>query len=193
MKTLLYITVAALLAMPSTATKETQGHPRYTALFCPEEWVFLVGDGATDMKGNCAACGKYPLELEVRNLPWFWCTTQRLWLEEPCKENPLRHCDTAEESIAAVTRPGPTLLHAFYCPEHRTFNGVKLPLVGVMVCPENGKPMAAVWATQRAWYWCTLEGLWAMVPCPMNPVKHCCAKSEGLLLATPELGPYAKP
>jgi hypothetical protein len=192
MRKLLLLPLAAALLLPLAATTSPLQAPSYTALFCPEEWIFLLGGGATDMKGNCAACGKYPLELEVQQQPWFWCTTQRRWLQEPCKENFLRHCDLAEESVAVVTRPGPGLLRAFYCPEHRSFNGVKLPLVGVTVCAENGKPMAWAWATSRTWFWCELEGVWAAAPCPMNPVKHCCARHEGLLLATPETGPYAQ-
>ena len=189
MKTLLYITCAALLAMPSTATKETS---RYTALFCPECWTYLYGPGSTNMMGNCAACGKYPLEMEVRNMKWFWCGSQHHWLEETCKEDPLRHCCTLWESMAAVTRPGPELARTFYCPEHRSFTGMRLPLLQVMVCTQGGKPMLTVCAARRAWYWCKMEGVWASTPCSMDKVKHCCAKYEGLLLATPEPGPIAK-
>jgi hypothetical protein len=143
------------------------------------------------MKGDCAACGKYPLELEVRNLKWYWCGTQHLWLEESCKESPLRHCCKPGESMAILARPGPELARAFYCPEHRSFSGVKLPLLQVLVCAQDGKPMVSTWAAQRAWFWCSMEGLWAAAPCPMDGAKHCCAKRGGSLLATPELGPYA--
>src|SRR5436189_3437881 len=101
MKTLLYLTVGVILAMPSTATRETPATSRYTALFCPECWTYLYGPGSTNMMGNCAACGKYPLELEVRTMKWFWCDTQHLWLEEACNEAALRHCCTRWESMAA--------------------------------------------------------------------------------------------
>jgi len=193
MKTLLYLTLGAFLALPAMAPEETPADTRYTALFCPECWTYLHGPGATNMMGNCAACGKYPLELEVRNMKWFWCGTQLRWLEEACPQNPLRHCCARWESMAAVTRPGPELHRTSYCPEHRSFHGVRMPLVQVMVCAQGGKPMTAAWAVHRAWYWCGTEGFWAATPCPMEKVKHCCAKYEGLLLATPETGPIARP
>ena len=192
MKTLLTLTLGVFMVLPSTATRETPASSRYMALFCPECWTYLYGPGSTNMMGNCAACGKYPLELEVRTMKWFWCGTQNLWLAEACNEAALRHCCTRWESMAAVTRPGPGLHRSFYCPEHRRFAGMRLPLLQLMVCPEGGKPMATAWAARRAWYWCGMEGTWAATPCPEEKVQHCCVKFEGLLLATPESGPLAR-
>lgn len=188
MRRILYPALLAFLVLPSSAQSKA---PRYSVLFCPEEWVYLVGDGATDLKGNCSACGKLPIDLEVRNRMWFWCGTLKVWLEKPCAENAARHCDVPEESIALVAGPGPNLLPAWYCPEHRSFNGVRLPLLDLMVCAENGKPMVQAWTARRAWYWCAMEGVWAAVPCPMHPLKGCCEKREGLLLSAPEPGPLA--
>jgi len=193
MRKLLFLTLGALLLLSTSATPSAPARSPYTTRFCPECWMYLVGPGDLTMKGDCASCGKYPLDLEVRTLQWFWCQTQHLWLKDACKENPLRRCCRPEESIAMQARPGPGLVRAFYCPEHRSFTtGVRLPLIQVLVCARCTKPMVSAWAADRAWYWCAMEGVWAATPCPMDPVKHCCAKREGRLLATPEPGPFAR-
>jgi len=182
--TLLSILVFLLLAAPVASAVPSGG--QFTSLFCPECWTYLFGHGVTDMKGNCAACGKYPLELEVRTMSWFWSPREHRWLQEPVKNS------TREESLAVLARPGRGIFRAFYCPEHRTFNGVRLPLLPIVVCAVDGKPMAEVQATRRTWFWCEMEGLWTATPCPMNPVQKCCTPRTGLLLATPEPGPLAE-
>jgi hypothetical protein len=138
------------------------------------------------MKGNCAACGKYPLELEVQTLSWFWSPGKHLWLQNPAPDA------LPTESLAAVTRPGPGLTRAYYCPEHRSFYGVRLPLLQTMVCAEDGKPMVLAWASHRTWFWCEMAGGWALTRCPEDPIKHCCTPRTGRLLAMPEPGPFAE-
>jgi hypothetical protein len=91
-----------------------------------------------------------------------------------------------------VAGTGSNLVSTSYCPLHRTFKGYRLPVLGLMVCVDCARPMEPVQAVRRAWFWCVSEGYWAASPCPMDPVKHCCARREGLLLATPVPGPIAK-
>ncbi|HLY75629.1 MAG TPA: hypothetical protein VKU80_16020 [Planctomycetota bacterium] len=138
------------------------------------------------MKGNCAACGKYPLELEVQTISWSWSPKKHVWLQESVQGS------LQSESLAAVTRPGPGLVRAYYCPEHRSFTGVRLPLIQTMVCARDGKPMVAAWASHRTWFWCETNVGWALTRCPEDPAKHCCTPRTGLLLATPEPGPMAE-
>ena len=118
-------------------------------------------------------------------MSWSWSSRQRRWLQGSVESS------TREESLAVVTRPGPGLFRAFYCPEHRVFNGVRLALLSTVVCAVDGKEMPEVWATRRTWF-CDMEGLWTATPCPMNPGQKCCTPRTGLLLATPEPGPLAE-
>jgi hypothetical protein len=185
MRKILYLTFLVLLLLPAPATGADPSRSRFTSLFCPECWTYLSGQGTTDMKGNCATCGKYPLELEVRIVSWFWSPQEHLWLKNPVQG---AH---REESLATLTRPGPELLRAFYCPEHRSFDGVRLPLLETTVCAADSKPMVMAWASRRTWFWCDMEGGWTLTRCPEDPIKHCCSARTGLLLATPEPGPIA--
>lgn len=187
-KILICTGLLAVLLLPGTPGTAESSRSRFTALFCPECWSYLVGHGALDLKGNCENCGKYPLELEVQTMRWYWCEAQLRWLVEPCA----RHDDMGFESLATVTRSGPTLERAAYCPEHRSFTGVALPFIKAKACPVDLKPMTAVWATRRTWFWCESEGQWAASPCPMDSMKHCCTPRTGLLVATPEPGPLAE-
>jgi hypothetical protein len=192
MRKILYLTLAVLLILPPLAVSNASPS-RFTALFCPECWTYLHGHGSVDMKGNCAACGKFPLELEVQTIRSFWCAQKHVWLQSACPRSPAERCCTGTESLAVVAKAGPKLVRAAYCPADRTFKGLRLPFIQVMACAECARPMVPVWAAKRAWYWCELEGYWAATPCPMDPVRHCCARHEGLLLATPEPGPIAVP
>ena len=164
----------------------------FTALFCPECWTYLWGGGTLDMKGNCAECGKYPVELEARRLSWWWCAEEEKWGATACKQNERRHCCTEEESVAAVVGPGPGTFETWYCPEDRSFRVTRLPVLMQVVCLTCARPAVKVPAVERSWYWCRNEGLWAPAACPMNPVKGCCARRSGMLLAYPELGPLAR-
>jgi hypothetical protein len=190
MRKIISIAFVLLLNLPSALSSTAA--PGYTTLFCPECWQYLSGDGSTDLKGNCAACGKYPLELEVQTMSWFWCRRQHQWLRSPCLAAAMERCCTLEESQAVVAGTGSNLVSTSYCPLHRTFKGYRLPVLGLMVCVDCARPMEPVRAVRRAWFWCVSEGYWAATPCPMDPVKHCCARREGLLLATPVPGPIAK-
>ena len=186
MMKLLRLTFLGLLLLPAPAASADASQSRFTSLFCPECWTYLFGHGATDLRGNCTACGKYPLEMEVQSQSWYWSRNEHRWTREPIPNSP------REESLAAVTRPGPKIFQASYCPEHRSFNGVRLPLLPTVVCAVDSKPMVSVLATRRTWYWCEFEGLWASAPCPMNPVQKCCTPRTGVLLAVPEPGPLAE-
>ena len=198
MKKLLSIPVLTLLLLAlspvegQSASAVPAQPSRFTSLFCPECWTYLFGHGTTDLRGNCATCGKYPLELEVQTVKWFWCARQHRWLQEECKDHARFRCCSLEDSLALVTRPGPELVRAAYCPLHRSFNGIRMPLLQIMTCAEDGRPMVSVWAARRTWFWCGMEGQWATSPCPLDPVKHCCSRKTGLLLATPEPGPLVK-
>jgi len=185
MRKLLSLTLLALLMLPAPAASADPARSRFSSLFCPECWTYLYGHGATDLKGNCAACGKYPLELEVQTMSWYWSPQNHLWLQDPMKGT------LPAESLAAVTRPGPGLSRAHYCPEHRNFKGVRLPLLQRMVCAEDGKPMVLAWASHRTWFWCEWDGGWSLTRSPEDPIKHCCTPRTGLLLATPQRGPMA--
>jgi len=61
-----------------------------------------------------------------------------------------------------------------------------------VVCRTCARPAVQVPAVERAWYWCRTEGLWAPAACALNPVKGCCEKRGGTLLAYPEFGPMAR-
>jgi hypothetical protein len=190
MRKILSLSLLALLLLSGPAPSARTS--RFTALFCPECWTYLFGHGTTDLRGNCAACGKYPLEIEVQEMKWFWCSRQHRWLTEECKENAERRCCTMEDALAAVEKPGPGLLRAAYCPLHRSFNGVRMPLLGILTCASDGRPMTPVWAVRHTWFWCAMEGQWIGSRCALDPVKHCCTPHEGLLVATPEPGPIAE-
>lgn len=183
------IALLALLLLPSPAILADPG--RFTTLFCPECWTFLAGHGTTDLRGNCAVCGKYPLELEVQTVTWFWCSRQHRWLQEACAENSRLLCCTREDSPGVVTKPGPGLLRAAYCPLHQSFDGSRMPLLEILICAKDGRPMVSAWASCRTWFWCRTESQWVAAPCPLDPVKQCCSRRQGLLLATPEPGPLA--
>ena len=113
------LSLAASKSLPGEST-------RFNALFCPECWTYLWGGGTLDMKGNCAECGKYPVELEGRSMSWWWCAEQQKWNATACEQNARKHCCTQEESIAAVVGPGPGSFETWYCPEHRAFRVAQL-------------------------------------------------------------------
>ena len=162
------------------------------ALFCPECWTYLWGGGSLDMKGNCAECGKYPVELEVRRMSWWWCTEEQKWSPTECRENVRKHCCIQEESAAAVVAAGPGTFEAWYCPFDHAFRVLRLPIVMQVVCQACARPAVKVNGVERSWTWCHDEGLWAPEACPMDPVKGCCVKRGGTLLAHPESGPIAR-
>ena len=180
--------VLCLLVVGAAAPPET----RFTSQYCPECRIYLWAAGATDMKGNCAACGKYPVELEVQRATWYWCSLEKNWLRSPCAEHAARLCCAREESLAAVVPAGPELSREAYCPGDRTFAMGRLPLLGLKVCGICYRPAVNVPAARRTWFWCESEGMWATSACPMNEIRNCCAKQEVLLLAKPEFGPIAR-
>ena len=180
---------ALLLGAAKSASGEASA---FNALFCPECWTYLWGGGSLDMKGNCAECGKYPIELEAGRMSWWWCTEEQKWAATECQENARKHCCTQEESVAAVVAAGPGTFETWYCPLHREFLVMRLPMLMQVVCLSCTRPTVKVPAVERSWYWCRSEGLWAPTACPMDPVKACCAKRSGRLLAYPHSGPIAR-
>jgi hypothetical protein len=185
-----FLLVAALLLLPAASSSARTGG-LFEALFCPECWEYLWGGGSLDMKGNCAACGKYPVQLEAQTARWWWCSHELKWLKGPCDENAARHCCAREESLAVEAPLGPKVFAAWYCPAHRSFGTVELPILGIKMCGTCARPAVPVHATKRAWYWCTSEGLWGQEPCAADPTLKCCTKREGLLLVKPPAGPMA--
>jgi hypothetical protein len=159
--------------------------------FCPEEWQYLYGPGALDMKGNCGVCGRYPVELEAQAMTWNWCARKKAWLRAPCAENWMRRCCTAEESLAAVVAVADAH-EGFYCPACRDFDVYRLPILQRMVCKNCARPAVLTDVVDRAWYRCSTEGIWNTAPCARNPVEKCCTKRHGLLLAKPDPGPIAQ-
>jgi hypothetical protein len=143
------------------------------------------------MKGNCAACGKYPVELRVGVAEWWWCAREGQWRETPCADSAARSCCAREESPALAEFFGPEGFAAWYCPRDRTFRTFGLAILGTRVCANCGRPAVKVHAAKRTWFWCDSEGIWALEACSMNPVRRCCVKREGLLLAMPRSGPFA--
>jgi hypothetical protein len=180
-------TAIFILTLNSAANPAHAGH--FSKLFCPECWTYLGGANSVDTKGNCAVCGKYPVELEVLQRSWYWCAHEGKWLEAPCKESPR---ERAEGSFVLLVGSGPRLVSSWYCPRDRKFGAVPLKGLAVRACVSCGGATVQVPAVQKAWYWCALEGVWAPEPCPMNLVKKCCTKFEGVLLAAHDPGPIAK-
>ncbi|HLY74661.1 MAG TPA: hypothetical protein VKU80_11140 [Planctomycetota bacterium] len=188
-KRLLFILLTGLLLLLA-ASSSSKPAGSFEALFCPQCWDYLWGAGSVDLKGNCAACGKYPVALEGQTAMWWWCSSQERWLEAPCDQSAVRHCCAGEESIALVS-PGADVFWAWYCPVHRTFDGVTLPVLGIPICGTCARPAVKVQATRRAWYWCESEGVWNPSACPLDPVRKCCAKHQGILLVSPQPRPWA--
>jgi hypothetical protein len=182
MRKIIFLGVVAGLILLGAAQAAPPPSAPFEAAFCPECWEYLWFSGSTDMKGQCALCGRYPVNLDVQVMTWFWCGTGQKWLRAPCAENRKKHCCTGVNSLAVAEASGQSVRGAWYCPAHRSFGVYALPLLGRMVCAECVRPAVRVQAIDRAWYWCLNEGVWAEAPCPMNPVAKCCTKRSGLLL-----------
>jgi len=144
------------------------------------------------MKGNCAECGRYPVELEARRVSWWWCSEGKRWSESVCERAGELQCCTREESLAAVVPASADVLKAWYCPGHASFKVIRLPIVSVMVCQACIRPAVRAFAVERSWYWCEYEGMWSEKECPLNPARSCCTKRGGMFLAAPESGPMAR-
>ena len=192
MKKMIAMTLLGGLLLSGPAHPAPAASPPFMALFCPDCWDYLWGPGAVDMKGNCGVCGKYPVEIEAQPMSWWWCGREKKWRRAPCSQNWMMRCCTGEESLAAVVAPNPKMFEAWYCPAHRSFFVYRLPILSQRVCRTCGRPAVRVDAMGWVWYCCETDGVWAPRPCPMNPVKKCCAKRDGLLLVKPEAGPMAQ-
>lgn len=188
MKRILRLALLGGLLLAGAAGPEGDGRSGFNVLFCPECWSYLWGAGALDMKGNCAECGRYPVEVEAQKVSWWWCSEQHRWVDAACD----RGCCTREESLATVVPAGPNVFKAWYCPDHREFRVFRLPVAMQMVCRRCARPAVRVSAVNRTWTWCRNEGLWAPAACPMNPADHCCETRTGTLLAIPDPGPIAR-
>jgi hypothetical protein len=161
----------------------------FKTLFCPECWTYLWGGGALDPKGNCAECGKYPVELETRRMSWWWCAKENRWTEGP-GDDP-KGASAPEESLAVVV-PKSEVVGVWYCPGHQSFQVCRLPLIQQVVCVSCARPAVRAFGSERTWYWCKNDGLWMPTPCSPKPGKGCCEKRSGMLLAQPESGPIAQ-
>jgi hypothetical protein len=144
------------------------------------------------MKGNCAVCGKFPVEIEATPATWWWCARAKKWRRQPCDLNWMKRCCASEESLAAVVLPGSQVFEAWYCPSHRAFYVYRLPILAQWVCRTCGKPAVKADAMERVWYWCETDALWNARPCPSNPVKKCCTRRDGVLLVKTDPGPIAR-
>jgi len=165
---------------------------RFSAPFCPDCWSYLVAPGSLDMKGNCASCGKYPVDLDVQRMEWFWCGREKAWRRAPCAENWMKRCCQGEESLAALVPPGAGVFEAWYCPAHQAFAVIQIPILAQWRCKVCARPAVKVNAQERGWFWCEMEGMWNETPCAMNALRKCCEKRGGLLLVKPEAGPIAR-
>lgn len=192
MRKILSFSLLTLVLVLGGAGPPSSDASAFKTLFCPQCWEYLWGAGSLDMKGNCAECGKYPVELDVRPFSWWWCSEAKQWKESACERAGERACCTRKESLAAVVPAGPGVTKAWYCPAHDAFKVVSLPIVKVMMCSACGRPAVRVPAVERSWYWCANEGQWSEVECSMNPVRACCARSAGMLFAAPDAGPIAR-
>jgi hypothetical protein len=192
MKKILSLTLLGGLLLLGSATLAPASTGAFTTQFCPQCWEYLFGAGSLDMRGNCGVCGKYPVEIEAQQVSWWWCSLGKKWRRAPSPENWMRSCCTQEESLAMVSAPGPQVVEAWYCPAHRQFYVARIPIVMQTVCRICARPAVRVETRERAWYWCENDGVWGGTPCPLDPVRHCCAKREGTLLVRLEPGPIAK-
>jgi len=159
--------------------------------FCPDCWQYLWVPEGLDAKGNCVACGKYPVELEADLVSWFWCARGNKWLRAPCNKNPLKRCCTQKETSAALVTSGPEVIDRWYCPADRTFAVCSVPILMRFICKNCARPAVEVTAIERTWYWCETDGVWAPEACRMSPVKKCCSEHQGLLLVSPDFGPIS--
>ncbi|HXX92823.1 MAG TPA: hypothetical protein VEN81_04270 [Planctomycetota bacterium] len=183
--------VAGLLLMGAAPTSSAS-KATFKAQFCPECWEYLEGPGSVDMKGNCQACGKYPVEIEASRMSWWWCGLEKKWRRAPCPENWMKRCCTEEESLALVSTPGPDVTDAWYCPAHRQFYVIRIPILMQAVCRICARPAVRAQSKEMAWYWCEYDGVWSAAPCPMAPARKCCVKRDGTLLVKIDPGPIAK-
>jgi hypothetical protein len=189
MRKILNITVVGILLFLGASGPARAQRSAFATLFCPECWAYRWGGGALDLKGNCAECGKYPVELEARRVSWWWCAKEHFWRETPGKDG--KGCSVREDSLAIVV-PRSEVIDVWYCPGHQAFRVWRLPVTRQMVCVPCARPAVRTFGSERAWYWCQSDGLWAPAPCPLNPAKGCCTKRSGMLLAQPDSGPIAR-
>jgi hypothetical protein len=160
----------------------------FKTLFCPECWTYLGGGGALDLQGNCAQCGKYPVELETRRMSWWWCAKENRWSEAPADDP--KGSSAPEESLAVVV-PRSETLGVWYCPRDQSFQVCRLPLIQQVICATCARPAVRTFGSERAWTWCESDGLWTPAPNPPNPGKGCGVRRSGILLAYPDPGPIA--
>jgi hypothetical protein len=192
MKKVLSLTLLGGLLLLSSAAPAPASTTRFTTLFCPQCWEYLIGADVLDMMGNCGVCGRYPVEFEARRMSWWWCTLGKKWRLSPSPENRMKRCCTEEESLALVSAPGPEVVGAWYCPAHREFSVARIPILMQTVCRTCARPAVRVEAREMAWYWCEYDGVWGVTACPLDPVRRCCTKRNGMLLVKVDPGPIAR-
>ena len=190
MRKFFLLLASALFSLALQGSSPPSARTGFSKMFCPDSWKYLTGPGSIDMKGNCAVCGRYPVELEVALRSWFWCSRQTLWLDSPCAESAREACCSPVENLALLAAPGTEMTSSWYCPFDQAFAAFS-PWRMPPACSLCGRAAVRAAAVNRAWFWCELEGMWGTEPCPMSAVKKCCTKYEGMLLAKPDAGPIA--
>jgi hypothetical protein len=188
MRKMLTVGALGMLLLLGAVPPATDEPAPFRTLFCPECWTYVWGGGSLDLKGNCARCGRYPLELEVRRLSWWWCSNEHHWRKVPGKNG----TGCVEEESLAVVVPRSEAVGVGYCPGHRTFRVCRLPVTGQEVCIACFRPAVRTFGSERAWHWCRINRLWASEPCSLNEAEGCCEKRSGMLLAHPDSGPIAR-
>src|SRR5690349_19164396 len=118
---ILLLVGTALFILAATSSAAPAPTSRFSKMFCPECWTYLSGPGSLDLKGNCSACGKYPVELQVTLKTWVWCSGHETWRTTPCEDAVRERCCRKEESFAVLTPIGKGMIDSWYCPRDGQF------------------------------------------------------------------------
>jgi hypothetical protein len=60
--------------------------------FCLMCHGFCGPECPMDDKGNCKACGKPPVETDMLEGSWNWCSAHNTWHDAPCGDNASKKC-----------------------------------------------------------------------------------------------------
>ena len=145
-------------------------------LYCPECQRFSADEKVVDSRGLCRGCGRRPVAVEATSRAWIWCEHREEWRDDPCAQDPTRHCCAAWTATVLARIPGDAVVgrHPF-CPQCRGFGPFEPGRDGRDRCATCGKPPATAEAADLVWYWCRGDERWDLEPCDRDRASKCCA------------------
>ncbi len=168
--------ILIVFAMLVGGASSSSSSPTRPMPFCPDCWKFLDQPGDLDGAGRCIASGKKPVEVEAVSVPWYWCRPHNSWHRRPCGKG-YSHPSTSP-ALLLPSGSESVSLQAF-CPGEGMFSD--LGHEG-LACPVCSRPLAAVEAVERQWFWCGTQKKWLMRPCSANRnLLVCCKSRKGLV------------